>query len=127
MFYFSATNKLVRGETIKIFNYGDMRRDFTYIDDIVEGVVRVMKGAPERLVGEDGRSGKYVTISHDAGYETFYCHCSETLVTEGTVVRAGEAVAKVGATGWATGPHLHFEIRKNGTKLDPLQILERDA
>lgn len=54
MFYFSATNKLVRGETIKIFNYGDMRRDFTYIDDIVEGVVRVMKGAPERLAGEDG-------------------------------------------------------------------------
>ena len=54
MFYFSATNKLVRGETIKIFNYGDMRRDFTYIDDIVEGVVRVMKGAPEKSVGEDG-------------------------------------------------------------------------
>ena len=54
MFYFSATNKLVRGETIKIFNYGDMRRDFTYIDDIVEGVVRVMKGAPERSIGEDG-------------------------------------------------------------------------
>ena len=54
MFYFGATNKLVRGETIKIFNYGDMRRDFTYIDDIVEGVVRVMKGAPERSAGEDG-------------------------------------------------------------------------
>ena len=54
MFYFSATNKLVRGETIRIFNYGDMRRDFTYIDDIVEGVIRVIKGAPERTVGEDG-------------------------------------------------------------------------
>lgn len=54
MFYFNATNKLVRGETIKIFNYGDMRHDFTYVDDIVEGVVRVVKGAPERLVGEDG-------------------------------------------------------------------------
>ena len=54
MFYYSATNKLVRGETIRIFNYGDMKRDFTYIDDIVEGVVRVMKGAPERSVGEDG-------------------------------------------------------------------------
>ena len=89
--------------------------------------IRAAYGGTVRLVGEDGRSGKYVTISHDDGYETFYCHCSETLVTEGTVVRAGEAVAKVGATGWATGPHLHFEIRKNGTKLDPLQILERDA
>ena len=54
MFYYSATQKLVRGETIKIFNYGDMRRDFTYIDDIVEGIIRVMQGAPEKAVGEDG-------------------------------------------------------------------------
>ena len=54
MFYFSATQKLVRGETIKIFNYGDMKRDFTYVDDIVEGIYRVMQGAPERLTGEDG-------------------------------------------------------------------------
>ena len=54
MFYFSATQKLVKGEIIKIFNYGDMKRDFTYIDDIVEGVIRVMKGAPERENGSDG-------------------------------------------------------------------------
>ena len=54
MFYYSATKKLVAGETIKIFNYGDMKRDFTYIDDIVEGVYRVMQGAPEKSVGEDG-------------------------------------------------------------------------
>ena len=54
MFYYSATQKLVRGETIQIFNYGDMKRDFTYIDDIVEGVVRVMQGAPKKKAGEDG-------------------------------------------------------------------------
>ena len=54
MFYFSATQKLVRGEKIQIFNYGDMKRDFTYVDDIVEGVVRVMKGAPEKSTGGDG-------------------------------------------------------------------------
>ena len=54
MFYFSATNKLARGEKIQIFNYGDMKRDFTYIDDIVEGIVRVMQGAPEKVTGEDG-------------------------------------------------------------------------
>ena len=54
MFYYSATQKLVAGDTIKIFNYGDMKRDFTYIDDIVEGIYRVMQGAPERKVGEDG-------------------------------------------------------------------------
>ena len=54
MFYFSATNRLVKGENIKIFNYGDMKRDFTYIDDIVEGIYRVMQGAPKRATGEDG-------------------------------------------------------------------------
>ncbi len=54
MFYFSATQKLVRGETISIFNYGNCKRDFTYVDDIVEGVLRVMQGAPEKRTGEDG-------------------------------------------------------------------------
>ena len=54
MAYFGFTNKLLKGETIKIFNYGNCRRDFTYVDDIVEGIVRVMAGAPERKKGEDG-------------------------------------------------------------------------
>ena len=54
MAYFSFTNKLLKGDTIEIFNFGDCKRDFTYIDDIVEGVKRVMKGAPEKAVGEDG-------------------------------------------------------------------------
>ncbi len=54
MFYFSATNTLAKNGTIKIFNHGNMRRDFTYIDDIVEGVYRVMQGAPEKENGEDG-------------------------------------------------------------------------
>lgn len=54
MAYFGFTNKLVNGETIKIFNYGNCKRDFTYVDDIVEGVVRVMAKAPEKKNGEDG-------------------------------------------------------------------------
>lgn len=54
MAYFGFTNKLLKGETIEIFNYGNCKRDFTYIDDIVEGVKRVMKKAPERKNGEDG-------------------------------------------------------------------------
>ena len=54
MAYFKFTDSLVRGEKIQIFNYGHCRRDFTYIDDIVEGVIRVMKKAPARQVGEDG-------------------------------------------------------------------------
>ena len=54
MAYFGFTNKLVKGETIKIFNYGHCKRDFTYVDDIVEGVVRIMQHAPEKQNGEDG-------------------------------------------------------------------------
>ena len=54
MAYFGFTDKLVKGETIKIFNYGNCKRDFTYVDDIVEGVVRVMQHAPEKKVGGDG-------------------------------------------------------------------------
>ena len=54
MAYFGFTDKLVKGETIKIFNYGNCKRDFTYVDDIVEGVVRIMQHAPEKENGEDG-------------------------------------------------------------------------
>lgn len=54
MAYFGFTNKLVEGENIKIFNYGNCKRDFTYVDDIVEGIVRVMKKAPDKKNGEDG-------------------------------------------------------------------------
>ena len=54
MAYFGFTNKLLKGETIQIFNYGNCKRDFTYIDDIVEGIVRVMQHAPEKRKGEDG-------------------------------------------------------------------------
>ena len=54
MAYFGFTNKLIKGETIQIYNYGNCRRDFTYVDDIVEGIVRVMQGAPERKKGDDG-------------------------------------------------------------------------
>ena len=54
MAYFGFTNKLVKGEKIQIFNYGNCKRDFTYVDDIVEGIIRVMKKAPEKQTGEDG-------------------------------------------------------------------------
>ena len=54
MAYFGFTNKLLRGQTIQIYNYGNCRRDFTYVDDIVEGIVRVMKKAPEKRTGPDG-------------------------------------------------------------------------
>lgn len=54
MTYFGFTDKLLKGETIEIFNYGNCRRDFTYVDDIVEGIMRVMAKPPEKRNGEDG-------------------------------------------------------------------------
>lgn len=75
-------------------------------------------------VGEDSRSGKYVFLEHKNGYVTFYCHCSKILADEGTVIRQGETIALVGSTGYSTGPHLHFEIRKDGVSIDPLPLIE---
>ncbi len=79
-----------------------------------------------RKVGEDSRSGKYLYLTHSDGSETLYCHCSKILAEEGAVIRQGETVALVGSTGWSTGPHLHFEIHKNGERLDPLPFLKND-
>lgn len=77
-----------------------------------------------RKTGEDSHSGKYIFLTHSDGFETFYCHCSEILAQQGAVIRQGETIALVGSTGWSTGPHLHFEIRKDGTRLNPLWVLE---
>lgn len=78
-------------------------------------------------VSEDNRAGKYVFLTHDDGFVTFYCHCSEILVEEGAVIRQGETIARVGSTGWSTGPHLHFEIRKDNIRYNPIHILENDS
>lgn len=74
--------------------------------------------------GEDSHSGKYIFLSHANGLETFYCHCSQILAKEGAKIRQGETIALVGSTGWSTGPHLHFEIHKDGKRLDPLPFLQ---
>lgn len=79
-----------------------------------------------RKVGEDSRSGKYLYLTHFDGSETLYCHCSKIIAEEGAVIRQGETIALVGSTGWSTGPHLHFEIHKNGERLDPLPFLKND-
>ena len=77
--------------------------------------------------GEDSRSGKYVFLTHSDGFVTFYCHCSEILVSEGMNINKGETIARVGSTGQSTGPHLHFEIRKDNIRLNPLWVLEDDC
>ncbi len=90
MAYFGFTNKLVNNETIKIFNYGNCKRDFTYIDDIVEGVIRVMKKAPIKKDGEDGLPIPPYAIynignNHPENLLDFVRILSEELVSEGVL------------------------------------------
>ena len=80
-------------------------------------------------VAETGSSdawGNYVLLEHSDGFETYYCHMSEIYVSEGAVIRQGETVGLVGSTGWSTGPHLHFEVRINGIRVDPEKLLYPD-
>ncbi len=63
--------------------------------------------------------GRYLIVDHGGGYTTLYAHCSEILVEVGDYVSRGEAIAKVGSTGWSTGPHLHFEVRVDGVAKNP--------
>lgn len=88
MFYFSATNKLRKGQTINIYNYGNCKRDFTYIDDIVEGIIRVMQGAPEKQTGQDGLPvTPYALYNIGGGQPVNLLDFVETLQEE--LVRAG--------------------------------------
>lgn len=75
--------------------------------------------------GKKGNYGKYIIIDHGNGYQTYYCHCSELLVSKGDKVAQGQVIAKVGATGRVTGPHLHFEIRYKGKTKNPLNYVSK--
>ncbi len=67
--------------------------------------------------------GMYVVIDHGSGYQTLYAHCSAIYVSVGQMVNKGDCIAAVGSTGWSTGPHLHFEVRKDGTRIDPFSVV----
>jgi len=78
-------------------------------------------------IDEDSRAGKYIFVTHSDGFQTFYCHCSEIVAEVGMKLNKGETIALVGSTGWSTGPHLHFEVRKDNIRLNPLLSLEDDC
>ena len=71
----------------------------------------------------NGSYGYYIVLDHEDGIQTLYAHCSELLVSVGDVVTKGQVIAKVGSTGNSTGPHVHFEVRINGERVDPLPYL----
>jgi len=87
-----------------------------------DGVVIVSEGVIYSD-GSYGSYGNYVIIDHGGGMATLYAHGNQRLVSVGDVVRRGDPVLLIGSTGWSTGPHLHFEVRLNGIKVDPLPYL----
>lgn len=76
-------------------------------------------------VGAAGPCGIHVLLQHGDGLETLFCHLSEAAVAEGEAVVPGELIGRIGATGFATGPHLHFEVHRNGRAVDPAAWLRR--
>ncbi|HHY47000.1 MAG TPA: M23 family metallopeptidase [Firmicutes bacterium] len=76
--------------------------------------------------GSMGTYGLAVEVAHSNGISTLYAHCSRILVREGQRVARGQKIAEVGSTGLSTGPHLHFEVKKNGNPVDPLGYIKRD-
>ncbi len=71
--------------------------------------------------------GNVVILDHGGGFETVYCHCDKILAPKGARIKRGEILALVGSTGVATGPHLHFEMRKNGIAADPMWVFDKDG
>lgn len=92
-------------------------------EDMNRPIYSVLDGVVKRAVEDDGDYGNYLVITHSDGVETMYAHCSKLLVKKGQSVKKGEQIAKVGTTGLSTGPHLHFEVRINDTRLNPRWFL----
>ena len=94
--------------------------------DIAAGTgtpIRAALGGRVKFVGWKGGYGKTVIIEHPNGYETLYGHCSRITCSTGQTVKRGEQVAKVGTTGVSTGPHVHFEVKRNGKRMNPEKVL----
>ena len=85
--------------------------------------IRAAAGGTVTFAGESGGYGNLVKISHGSGITTYYGHCSAIYVSEGDKVSAGDVIAAVGSTGNSTGPHLHFEVVKDGVELNPQNYL----
>lgn len=96
------------------FHYGvDLAADTgTAISCFADGTVTA--------VGESSSYGRYCIVTHEGGYSTLYAHCSRVTASSGTAVKEGQKIAEVGESGMATGPHLHFELHRDGTYLNPI-------
>ncbi len=108
--------------------FGPRGRSFHYGIDIIAPSGTVIRAAEDGVVSYSGWMsgyGRVVIITHASGLQTVYAHNSVNLVREGQRVRRGDPIARVGSTGNATCPHVHFEVRRNGRPVDPLEFLRR--
>jgi len=85
--------------------------------------IRAALGGRVAFVGWKGGYGKTVVVEHPNGYETLYGHCSTILVNRGDTVKRGDTIARIGSTGISTGPHVHFEVREHGSRINPERVL----
>lgn len=105
-----------------VFNYSRMHTGIDIAANQGVNIVAANVGTV-KISGWEGGYGNTVLIDHGGGISTLYAHCSTLLVREGQKVKAGDVIARIGSTGISTGPHLHFEVRKNGEPVDPMQYL----
>ena len=113
--------------------YGNMKNPYTQKIMHHNGIDIAAPKGTEIYAAADGKveiasdkkgPGKHILLQHDNGYQTFYSHCDSLLVQQGQQVKSGEVIAYVGETGKATGPHLHFEIRKDEKPQNPEEYLD---
>lgn len=123
--YFSV--KPVTGNITSRFGANESIRDHTHkgMDIAAPNGTKIMAAADGEVTysGWMGGYGNLIIISHGNGIQTYYGHCSKLYALEGEKVKAGDTIAAVGSTGYSTGNHLHFEIRKNGTQINPQKYL----
>jgi len=125
MFNSPLPGRITSGMGTRTHPVGGFRGKHTGVDLAAGEGARIAAAAAGTVLqtGEGEYIGKFVILSHKDSYTTLYGHCSQVLATTGGTVKKGQIIAKVGQTGRTTGPHLHFEIRKNGIPQDPLRYL----
>ena len=123
--YFAV--KPVSGTITSRFGANESIRDHTHkgMDIAAPYGTKIVAAAKGKVThsGWMGGYGNLIIITHDNGIQTYYGHCSKLIAKVGDEVEAGDEIAKVGSTGFSTGNHLHFEIRKNGNQINPQKYL----
>ena len=107
-----------------LYTYESPHQGIDYLTPMGTDILASADGVVEYTANLTVGYGKYIRLKHDEGYVTLYAHLSEILVRERQTVSKGQVIGKSGTSGNSTGPHLHFEVRKNGVVIDPKTVLQ---